>query len=385
MRRRLNAAARAVVTAAVVLALMTVPSPAHVAAAEYPTWDEVEAAKADVATRQAETERVATFLEQLEAEAGRLGDAAVSAAATSATAEAARASAAARAETLRGDASAALAEATTAGERIGRLAGMLSRTGGADVTLRLVFGAGDDVDLLAGLARARQLTNVYSNVAVRADAARDEAAAVSAQAEVAERERRRLALAAAAAAAAALAAHEAAQQRAADQQSTLDTLYAQLADLRGHTVDLERRFRIGEQARRDAEERERAAAATEADRGGSAGGGGTSAPPPGVVADPAGARAYAAGAVARYGWGSAQYDCLVRLWTRESSWRADAYNASSGAYGIPQSLPGSKMASAGADWRTNAATQIEWGLSYIAGRYGAPCGAWAHSEAYNWY
>ena len=89
--------------------------------------------------------------------------------------------------------------------------------------------------------------------------------------------------------------------------------------------------------------------------------------------------------MARYGWGSAQYDCLVWLWTRESSWRADAYNASSGAYGIPQSLPGSKMAAAGADWRTNAATQIEWGLSYIAGRYGAPCGAWAHSEAYNWY
>ena len=99
----------------------------------------------------------------------------------------------------------------------------------------------------------------------------------------------------------------------------------------------------------------------------------------------AAAKAYAAGAVARYGWGGAEYECLVRLWTRESSWRADAYNASSGAYGIPQSLPGSKMASAGADWRTNAATQIEWGLSYIADRYGAPCGAWAHSEAYNWY
>ena len=387
VRRRLNVAARAVVTAAVVLALMTVPSPAHVAAAEYPTWDEVEAAKADVATRQAETERVTTFLEQLEAEVGRLGDAAVSAAATSATAEAARATAAARAETLRGQASAAQVAATTAGERIGRLAGMLSRTGGADVTLRLVFGAGDDADLLAGLALARQLANVYSNVAVRADAARAEAAAVSAQAEVAERERARLAHAAADAAEAALAAHEAAQQRAADQKSTLDTLYAQLADLRGRTVDLERRFRIGEQARRDADERARAAAAAaeSTDRGGSTGGGGTSAPPPGVVADPAAAKAYAAGAVARYGWGRAQYDCLVRLWTRESSWRADAYNASSGAYGIPQSLPASKMASAGADWRTNAATQIEWGLSYIAGRYGTPCGAWAHSEAYNWY
>ena len=75
----------------------------------------------------------------------------------------------------------------------------------------------------------------------------------------------------------------------------------------------------------------------------------------------------------------------MRLWNRESGWRADAYNASSGAYGIPQSLPGSKMAAAGADWRTNAATQVDWGLSYISARYGSPCGAWAHSEAYNWY
>ncbi len=87
----------------------------------------------------------------------------------------------------------------------------------------------------------------------------------------------------------------------------------------------------------------------------------------------------------QFGWGSDQFRCLDFLWTRESGWRADAYNASSGAYGIPQSLPGSKMASAGADWRTNAATQIDWGLGYIDARYGSPCAAWAHSEATNWY
>jgi hypothetical protein len=62
-----------------------------------------------------------------------------------------------------------------------------------------------------------------------------------------------------------------------------------------------------------------------------------------------------------------------------------AYNASSGAYGIPQALPGSKMATAGADWETNAATQINWGLGYVNGRYGSPCGAWAHSESAGWY
>ena len=81
------------------------------------------------------------------------------------------------------------------------------------------------------------------------------------------------------------------------------------------------------------------------------------------------------------GWSDAEFGCLVALWNRESGWRVNAYNAGSGAYGIPQALPGSKMASAGADWETNAATQISWGLGYIGGRYGTPCGAWAHSEA----
>ena len=85
------------------------------------------------------------------------------------------------------------------------------------------------------------------------------------------------------------------------------------------------------------------------------------------------------------GWSESQFTCLVKLWNRESGWNAAAHNASSGAYGIPQALPGGKMASAGADWRTNAATQIEWGLGYIAGRYGDPCGAWQHSERVNWY
>jgi threonine dehydrogenase-like Zn-dependent dehydrogenase len=84
-------------------------------------------------------------------------------------------------------------------------------------------------------------------------------------------------------------------------------------------------------------------------------------------------------------WGGGEFDCLVALWNKESGWRVNAMNPYSGAYGIPQALPGSKMASAGADWETNAATQIEWGLGYIAGRYGTPCGAWGHSQSVGWY
>jgi hypothetical protein len=89
--------------------------------------------------------------------------------------------------------------------------------------------------------------------------------------------------------------------------------------------------------------------------------------------------------VADRGWSSSQFSCLVSLWNRESGWSLHAANSSSGAYGIPQALPGSKMASAGPDWRNNAATQIRWGLGYIADRYGTPCGAWGHSQATGWY
>lgn len=109
-----------------------------------------------------------------------------------------------------------------------------------------------------------------------------------------------------------------------------------------------------------------------------------SAPAAGVP-DPGSAQAIAYGIVMAMGWGEGEYSCLVALWNRESGWNTYAHNASSGAYGIPQALPGDKMASAGADWATNPATQISWGLSYISGRYGTPCGAWAHSEANGWY
>ncbi|HEU5420711.1 MAG TPA: transglycosylase SLT domain-containing protein [Streptosporangiaceae bacterium] len=85
-----------------------------------------------------------------------------------------------------------------------------------------------------------------------------------------------------------------------------------------------------------------------------------------------------------YGWSSSQFSCLDELWTRESGWNPTAANAS-GAYGIPQALPGSKMASAGPDWQTNAETQIKWGLGYIKDLYRSPCGAWSHEESSGWY
>jgi hypothetical protein len=85
-----------------------------------------------------------------------------------------------------------------------------------------------------------------------------------------------------------------------------------------------------------------------------------------------------------FGWSSSQFSCLDPLWAHESGWSVTAENPS-GAYGIPQALPGSKMASAGANWQTSAATQIKWGLEYIKNTYGSPCAAWAHEEATGWY
>jgi hypothetical protein len=132
------------------------------------------------------------------------------------------------------------------------------------------------------------------------------------------------------------------------------------------------------------------AAATAASTGtgtstGTGGGGGgviyvTSSPP-----DPGTAQSTAYGIMASFGFDPKTYfGCLLDIWNRESGWRYDAENAS-GAYGIPQALPGSKMASAGADWQTDPATQISWGLGYIKNVYGNPCSAWAFEEANGYY
>lgn len=130
-------------------------------------------------------------------------------------------------------------------------------------------------------------------------------------------------------------------------------------------------------------------AAIEIDRDGY---GVTDPPPPQVAAapaagkpDPGSAKAIAYDMVIAKGWGEGEYSCLVALWQKESNWNVYAANPTSGAYGIPQALPGTKMAAAGSDWRTSARTQIKWGLGYIEGRYKTPCGAWESSQTRGWY
>ncbi|WP_026219451.1 transglycosylase SLT domain-containing protein [Embleya scabrispora] len=90
-------------------------------------------------------------------------------------------------------------------------------------------------------------------------------------------------------------------------------------------------------------------------------------------------------AIAKSMMSSTQYTCFSNIVERESGWRVDATNRSSGAYGLMQALPASKYQTAGSDWRTNPATQIKWGLSYMNGRYGSPCQAWTFWQGHNWY
>lgn len=111
-------------------------------------------------------------------------------------------------------------------------------------------------------------------------------------------------------------------------------------------------------------------------------------PAPAVAADCgeySGNRAIGCTLLLDAGFSIDQMSCLDPLWDHESGWNELAQNPSSGAYGIPQALPGDKMASHGGDWQTNPATQIAWGLDYIEGRYGSPCGAWEFWQANNWY
>jgi hypothetical protein len=120
---------------------------------------------------------------------------------------------------------------------------------------------------------------------------------------------------------------------------------------------------------------------TPAPAGGSSGGGVPAGPPP----NPGTAQSIAWNMMSQFGFDPHTYfGCLNNIWTRESGWVYTAMNAS-GAYGIPQALPGSKMASAGADWQTNPATQIRWGLGYIKATYGDPCSAWAFWQAHSYY
>jgi hypothetical protein len=358
----------------VALGLATPATGSPLSRVDYPTWDEVQAARGNEAATAATIDTITQLLAGLQAEAARLGDAAVARAAEADAAASALERATTTAGALTGRADAAAARAARSTEQAAQVAAALYRSGGSDLTASLLF-SGDEF-----LYRLGALDKVGAQVDLaleRADSDRNQADALAAQAAIALTERERLADEARAALAAAQSAEQAADAAVASEQANLTLLYEQLATLKNTTVLIEQQYAVGQQVANDPGP-------------GTPGGGGGTDPggfvvPGSEVNDVAGARAYAFAILGQHGFGADQNSCLLWLWNRESGWRTNAYNASSGAYGIPQSLPGSKMASWGADWRTNYVTQINWGITYIEARYGSPCGAWAHSQSTGWY
>ena len=422
---------RAVVTAVVVVTCasgLAAPTPALAAP---PTWEDVLAAQGDAAATEAQVERVTSALDDLEATAADRGQEAVDATTAADAAAAGLATAEAASTRLTGDAALAADRATAARQQAGQLAGQIVRGGGqGSLTVGLLASPDADATLwrLGALTQLGERTRTVLEDAEQqtrtAESLRDQADLATAARDRVAAEAQATADAATTAAADADAEVEAVRTRGAD-------LYAQLATLKGTSAEVEQQYRQGVAAQQAYAQQAEAAAravggattpappvasggggAGSGGSGGGSGGGGTVAPPrpvappvvappvvsppvvapppvvtppPSVVNDPAGAKAYARSALAARGQGEDQYTCLVQLWNRESGWRTGAENPSSGAYGIPQALPGTKMASAGADWRTNPRTQVDWGLGYIAGRYGTACAAWDHSNRKGWY
>lgn len=344
----------------------------------YPSWGDVQAAKASQAATEAEVTRINAVLGQLQRAAASASDLAIRRAAQYAKAQADLAAATDKATRLASSAAAAGAAARSLKTQSGALTEQLSRISGADLTIHLFLDGtrtAGSPDLLYQLGAMASLTGRAGDLFMKATQQQNLASSLSGDAKSAESARASLAVQAQKALSAAQAAQRAADAELATQRTRATVMYAQLASLKRTTAKVEEKYAEGV-----------AAAAALAQQQASSGSADSFAPPlGGVNVDPAGAQAYAQSALPSYGWGADQMSCLVRLWNQESGWRADAYNTSSGAYGIPQSLPASKMSTAGPDWQTNARTQINWGLSYISRAYGSPCGAWNHEMGYNWY
>jgi hypothetical protein len=348
---------------------------AHTAQADDPTWAEVKAAKKDVTAKATEVAAIQTALDAVETEAARLGTIALQKAAAATAATDHLEAAQQVYDTLTKQTKAAAKKATTARRTAATVATQLVRGGDPSITVWL--SGHDSGSLLYRLGALSQIGDVSSALLTEAEVQQREAKALGDQAAAQAKIRDSLAKQAQSASNTAKAAQQAADAQVAETKSRRATLQAQLASLQTKSSSL--------QASYAAAQRAKAAAAAAGATSGGTGLGGISAGPDSL--SPAGAQAYAASRLGSFGWSGSQMSCLVRLWTIESGWSWNAYNASSGAYGIPQALPGSKMSTAGSDWTTSSKTQIEWGLGYIQARYSTPCGALAFETSHvpYWY
>jgi hypothetical protein len=397
----------------------------------YPSWQDVQDARQSEAGKAAEVTRINDLLGGLQARAEELGSAAVTSAAEYAVADAALRDATARLDTLAARTARATADLEQHKREIGALAAQSYKTGGTNMGFFVALDA-VQTNSIQGLNIVQIVSDKTAALVSKAAAAERVSHSLTDQEKVARAERERLSAEAKGKLEAAQAAQQAMSRQITEQQERGGELTAQLASLKGTTAAVEGEFRQGQAAQaayETAQAAKRAAAAEQARRQEEAAAkaaalaaaqkpvnpppappaaapaappaaapapvpGPTPAPPPvvvvpsvpgGAVNDPAGAKSYASGRLSAFGWGQDQFQCLAQLWTKESNWLTTATNPYSGAYGIAQALPPGKYSSAGSDWLTSYRTQVEWGLAYIADRYGSPCGAWNHSVANNWY
>ncbi len=423
-RLRILGTAAALACALVLPAGLTVPASADDSAppSGFPSWQDVQTAKQNEASKGAEVGRITSLLDGLAAQADQLGNAAVKAGGDYAVAKSDLDSANANVDLLAAQAQKANVLVAEYKKEAGALAAQTYKSGGSSLGL---FASLDALGAKDGLHRLDVLGIVTDRATAmynRSTAAQGTAKALADQEQAARVERERLAGDARQKLNAAVGAQTAVETQVAQQKQQSGVLVAQLASLKDSTVATEDQYRQGqtalvayaaaqeakrlaaaEQARQQAQAAAGAAAAQKAvlDSGAAVSGAAPESTdygsgyipvsvllpniPGNGVNDPAGAQAYASSRLGAYGWGQDQLTCLVQLWIRESSWQTNATNSSSGAYGIAQALLPSKYSEAGSDWLTNYRTQINWGLGYIQDRYGSPCGAWSHEVANNWY
>ncbi|MBB2976045.1 hypothetical protein FHX49_001615 [Microbacterium endophyticum] len=357
-----------------------------------PTWSDVEEAQGNEEATRSEIARIELALSSAQESAAAASTAAVAAAAAAVEANEKAAAAAATATAYTQQSEAAAAAFTETSNVVGAVVSARMRAeASAPVSVQVLTSTDPDA-LLRSLGLLDRLHASWRSQAQSAHASADFATALELQAAAAESARKESASAAEKTAASAQAAADDELRAVAEVQERADTMYAQLAALKNTTAEVERAYQLSTAVAAQEPSGPPTNATEDPDPSPTSPSAPStpSTPSPevptyGVTVDPEGAKAYARGALGNYGWGDDQFGCLVSLWNRESGWRADALNPSSGAYGIPQALPGSKMAAAGADWRTNGNTQVNWGLAYIKDHYSTPCGAWAHSESTGWY
>lgn len=371
LRKRVMSAALCLGVAATLLT-----GPAYAEGERFPSGAEVERARGDEDRATAELAGIRGALVTIRERSAELGVEAVLAAAEESAAQTALQDASLALTGWENSLGAAQSVERDARQAAALVIASLRRAGGQGSTWRLIQ-SDDPEALLDRLGRLERVSLSSQRALDRAERARGEVDALTAQAAQVRRERVVLADAAATARDRAAASAQEADAAVDQVQAKESTLLAQMAVLAETSAATEAAY---------IESLVTPPLSSQGPPGG--GSGPVIAPPPtgnAPATDPASARAYASSRLGAFGWGQDQFGCLVNLWNRESGWRYTATNPQSGAYGIPQAWPAGKLAQAGADWRTNPQTQIEWGLDYIRDVYRTPCRAWAHSETVNWY